>query len=168
MADRVAVFNQGRLEQFGTPSEIYDRPRSLFVNTFVGTANLLPGKLVELNGRSARVELAVGGEIATRAPSEHLAVGDAVTVCVRPEHLRVCRDGGGIAGTVEMGLPLGAMIVHEIRTADGQAIKMTEPRSAGTEPRAAGTAVRVEPLSADVVAVFRAPPSQTQPPGVRP
>ena len=70
-------------------------------------------------------------------------------MCVRPEHLRICTDNRGITGTVEMGLPLGAMIVHEIRTADGQAIKITEPRSAGTEPRSAGTAVRIEPLSAD-------------------
>ena len=168
MADRVAVFNQGRLEQFGTPSEVYDRPQSLFVNTFVGAANLLPGKLVRLNGSTAQVALALGGEIATRAPSEALALGEAVTVCVRPEHLRICADSRGIAGTVEMGLPLGAMIVHEIRTADGQAIKITEPRSAGTEPRSAGTAVRIEPLSTEAVTVFRAPSSQPQPSGVQP
>jgi putative spermidine/putrescine transport system ATP-binding protein len=161
MADRVAVFNQGRLEQFGTPSEVYDRPRSLFVNSFVGTANLLPGKLVRLNGSTASVALAMGGEIATRAPSEALAVGEAVTVCVRPEHLRISADSRGIAGTVEMGLPLGAMIVHEIRAADGQAIKITEPRSAGTQ-------VRIEPLSTDAVTVFRTPSSQPQPPGVQP
>jgi putative spermidine/putrescine transport system ATP-binding protein len=67
-----------------------------------------------------------------------------------------------------MGLPLGAMIVHEIRTADGQAIKITEPRSAGTEPRSAGTAVRIEPLSTEAVTVFRAPSSQPQPSGVQP
>jgi putative spermidine/putrescine transport system ATP-binding protein len=167
MADRVAVFNQGRLEQFGTPSEVYDRPRSLFVNSFVGTANLLQGKLVRLNGGTADVALAIGGEIATRAPSESLAVGEAVTVCVRPEHLRISTDASGIAGTLEMGLPLGAMIVHEIRTADGQAIKIIEPRSAGTEPRNAGTAVRIAPLSPDAVTVFRSSSSQPQPLGVQ-
>jgi putative spermidine/putrescine transport system ATP-binding protein len=99
-----------------------------------------------------------------RAPSEDLAVGAAVTVCVRPEHLRITNGIGGIAGTVEMGLPLGAMIVHEIRTSDG-ALKITEPRSTGTEPRAAGTEVRVEPHSADAVTVFRAPSPQPQAPG---
>jgi putative spermidine/putrescine transport system ATP-binding protein len=168
MADRVAVFNQGRLEQFGTPGEIYDRPRSLFVNAFVGTANLLPGKLVRLNGSTAHVALALGAEIATRAPSEHLVIGEAVTVCVRPEQLRICEDSRGIPGIVEMGLPLGPMIVHEIRTADGQAIKISEPRSAGMEPRGAGTAVRVSPLSIDTVTVFRAPSLQPQPAGDRP
>ena len=51
MADRVAVLNQGRLEQYAPPTEVYDNPNSLFVNTFVGTANMLPGKLVALNVR---------------------------------------------------------------------------------------------------------------------
>jgi putative spermidine/putrescine transport system ATP-binding protein len=166
MADRVAVFNQGRLEQFGTPSEVYDRPRSLFVNTFVGTANLLPGKLVRLNGSTADVALPFGSEISTRAPSENLAIGEAVTACVRPEHLRISSDGSGIVGTVEMGLPFGATIMHEIRTPDGRVIKITEPRSVGTEPRAAGAAVRIEPLSADAVTIFRVPSPQPHAPGV--
>src|SRR5947207_9151563 len=48
MADRVAVLNQGRLEQYAPPTEVYDNPNSLFVNTFVGTANVLSGKLVAL------------------------------------------------------------------------------------------------------------------------
>jgi len=155
MADRVAVFNQGRLEQFGTPSEVYDRPQSLFVNTFLGTANLLPGKFVGRNGMGARVELAPGVEFTTRAPLEALAAGEAVTVCIRAEHLGIVDDGQGLPGTVEMGLPLGAMIVHEIRTGDGHAIKITEPRSAGMEPRAAGTKVLVRPASTEAATIFR-------------
>src|SRR5882724_311944 len=85
MADRVAVLNQGRLEQYSPPTEVYDTPRSLFVNTFVGTANTLPGRLVALNGE-ATVALDIGGEIRTRAPTVPMAAGDRVTVCMRPEH----------------------------------------------------------------------------------
>ncbi len=157
MADRVAVFNQGRLEQFGTPTEVYDRPGSLFVNTFVGTANLLAGRLLGIEQRTARVALASGSEILTRAPLEPIAAGEEVMVCVRPEQLRIALDGEGIAGTVEMGLPLGAMIVHEIRTIDGRAFKISEPRTAGMEPRCAGTPVRVRALSPDSISVFRQP-----------
>ena len=62
MADRVAVLNQGRLEQYAPPTEVYDQPNSLFVNTFVGSANTLPGKLIALNGE-ATVALDIGGEI---------------------------------------------------------------------------------------------------------
>ncbi len=156
MADRVAVFNQGRLEQFGTPTAVYDSPASLFVNTFVGTANQLQGTLLSVTGAHAKVKLDAGGEIATRAPLETLAAGTPIVACVRPEQMRIV-SGAGIPGTVEMGLPLGAVIVHEIRTAGGLAFKISVPRAAGMEPRAAGTAVHVSALSADAVSIFRQP-----------
>ena len=155
MADRVAVLNQGRLEQYAPPTEVYDEPRSLFVNTFVGTANTLPGKLVALNGE-ATVALDIGAEINARAPTVPIALGDRVTVCMRPEHLRLADGGDGLAGIVEMGLPLGPSIVHEVRTADGRALKVTEPRAAGAQPRAAGSAVRVRPVGTQAISIFPA------------
>jgi putative spermidine/putrescine transport system ATP-binding protein len=155
MADRVAVLNQGRLEQYAPPTEVYDNPSSLFVNTFVGTANMLPGKLIGLDG-AATVTLDIGAEIRTRPPCVPVTVGDRVTVCMRPEHLRLADDGDGLAGIVEMGLPLGASIVHEVRTVDGRALKVTEPRAAGAQPRAAGSVVRVQPVGTQVVSVFPA------------
>ena len=63
---------------------------------------------------------------------------------MRPEHLRLADGGEGLAGIVEMGLPLGASIVHEVRTADGRALKVTEPRAVGAQPRAPGSVVRVQ------------------------
>jgi putative spermidine/putrescine transport system ATP-binding protein len=155
MADRVAVLNQGMLEQYAPPTEVYDNPSSLFVNTFVGTANQLPGKLTALNG-AATVALDIGAEITARAPHVPVAIGDRVTVCMRPEHLRLSEGGEGLAGIVEMGLPLGASIVHEVRTADGRALKVTEPRAAGAQPRASGSAVRVQPVGAQLISVFPA------------
>ncbi len=158
MADRVAVLNRGRLEQFGTPSEVYDTPCSLFVNTFVGTANTLPGRIAALDGEAA-VDLDGGTQIRARAPARPIEIGERVAVCVRPEHLRLAEDGPGLAGIVEMGLPLGSTIVHEVRTAHGAALKIAEPRAPGAEPRAPGTPVRVRPTAADVVNVFPAPPA---------
>jgi putative spermidine/putrescine transport system ATP-binding protein len=156
MADRVAVLNQGRLEQYAPPTEVYDKPSSLFVNTFVGTANTLPGKLVAVNGE-ATVALDIGGEIKARAPTVPMTAGDRVTVCMRPEHLRLADGGEGLAGIVEMGLPLGAAIVHEVRTADGRAIKVTEPRAAGAQPRASGSVVRVQTVGANLISIFPQP-----------
>ena len=46
MADRVAVLSQGHLEQFSSPTDVYDKPQTLFVNTFVGSSNRMPGTLV--------------------------------------------------------------------------------------------------------------------------
>src|ERR1700738_2687147 len=154
-ADRIAVLNQGKLEQYSPPTEVYDAPQSLFVNTFVGTANTLPGKLVAVNGE-ATVALDIGTEIKTRAPTVPVAMGDRVTVCMRPEHLRLADSGEGLVGSVETGLPLGPSIVHEVRTADGRAIKVTEPRAVGAQPRAPGSAVRVQTVGSNVISVFPA------------
>ena len=158
MADRVAVLSQGRLEQFAPPSEVYDTPATYFVNQFVGTANVFPGTLEALEADGARVRLADGSAMHTRAPAAPLALGSAVLACVRPENLRLAADGDdGIAATVELGMPLGATIVHEIRTVGDARLKLVEPRSPGTLPRAAGATVRVRPVSAASVVLFAAP-----------
>src|SRR5690606_29947492 len=60
MSDRVVVLNQGRIEQLGTPREVYERPASLFVARFVGEANLLPGEIASVAG-DGRVQVDVMG-----------------------------------------------------------------------------------------------------------
>ena len=157
MADRVAVLNGGRLEQFGSPAAVYDTPASLFVNRFVGSANVLTGVLAANDGATARVDLDTGDFLITRAPAENIAVGGKVVICVRPENLRLTTEAAGIGGTVEFGLPLGAVIVHEVLAAGGQRIKLAEPRAPGTEPRVPGAPVRLMPSSPAAVMVFPAP-----------
>ena len=66
MADRVAVFNAGRIAQVGTPQEIYDRPRTRFVADFVGSANVLPPALAARFGARGLGEPAPGGAAARR------------------------------------------------------------------------------------------------------
>ncbi|GGF70189.1 ABC transporter ATP-binding protein [Azorhizobium oxalatiphilum] len=156
MADRVAVLSQGRLEQFAAPTQIYDRPDSLFVNTFVGTANQLSGQVLASDGDMATIRLDAGAELRARSPGGVLASGQRCTVCLRPEHLEMTDDPAGFAAVVEMGLPLGATVVHEVRGADGAGIKVSEPRRAGTALRATGTPVRVRPLSPDLATAYPA------------
>ena len=163
MADRVAVLNRGRLEQFAAPTEIYDNPRSLFVNTFVGTSNVLNGQM-SVAGSQPVVTLDSGERLRTRAAIEPIAAGERVVACVRPENLRFTTVGDGIAGTVEMSLPLGSAIVHEVRTSSEMSLKVSEQRSAGGEPLAPGAAVTVQAISPDLVNIFRdtsAPSSRT-------
>lgn len=161
MADRVAVLSQGRLEQFSPATEVYDAPESLFVNGFVGSANQLGGVLESFDRTGGRVRLDVGGVIETRAPRGDLAPGARVTVCLRPEHLRVDpgapgSEDGGLNGVVEMGLPLGATIVHEIRVGDGSAVKVSESRVERGHLYAPGTPVRLTPLGPRLASVFAA------------
>jgi ABC-type sugar transport system ATPase subunit len=92
LADRIVVLRAGRVEQIGTPTELYDRPDNLFVAGFIGSPkmNFIPAKIVELNGATAKVAhpAFVGGDahvpLRTGRPAE---IGSAVTIGLRPEHL---------------------------------------------------------------------------------
>ena len=133
VADRIAVMNRGKVEQFDTPVAIYDRPQTLFVNGFIGTTNLLAGRVTAIAGGIATVELAAGATLAVPAPAG-LATGAAVLLSVRPEQLELRDAPAPGCWPVEPGLslPLGAQLVHEARTADGVALKIVEPRRHGT------------------------------------
>jgi putative spermidine/putrescine transport system ATP-binding protein len=156
MADRVAVLSQGRLEQFGSPSDVYDRPQTLFVNTFVGSTNRMPGTVVSADRTTAKVRLDAGAEIIARPASGTIAEGGRVTVCIRPEHLQFVSDDSGFAGVVGMALPLGATVVHEVKTADGSGVKVSQARFGATRLLENGVAVRVAPLAPALANVFPA------------
>ncbi|MDE1566769.1 ABC transporter ATP-binding protein [Aquabacter sp. P-9] len=129
MSDRIAVLSRGNLEQFASPSDIYDRPASLFVNTFVGTANLIPGEIAALGPNGAAVRLAEGSLIETGRPTQ-LAVGSRVLVALRPEGLRVSAQGGNgaLAARVTAVMPIGPSLIYEAVLADGTAVKVVQER----------------------------------------
>src|SRR5260370_34013537 len=60
LSDRIAVLSHGRIEQIGTPGEIYERPATAFVAEFIGSSNLLPARIVEHDGRGTIVETPAG------------------------------------------------------------------------------------------------------------
>ncbi|MBE0578900.1 ABC transporter ATP-binding protein [Devosia sp.] len=117
MADKIAVMNHGLIEQFGTPREIYDRPRTMYVANFMGSPpmNFLP----------FHAGLAVGDaevsirdtKIAVPAIREARAPGDLV-LGVRPEHVRL-DDGSGLRGSVLGAEYLGTTQIVVVATADG-------------------------------------------------
>ena len=156
MADRVAVLSHGKLEQFGTPSDVYDRPQTLFVNTFVGSTNRMPGIVVSADRTEAKVRLDAGAEIIARPAAGSLTEGGRVTVCIRPEHLQFVGDETGFAGVVGMSLPLGATVVHEVTTADGSGVKVSQARIGETRALESGAAVRLAPLAPSLANAFPA------------
>jgi len=131
VADRIAVMNKGQVEQFDTPVAIYDSPQTLFVNGFVGTTNLLGGKVTGRQGGTATVVLDAGATLSLPT-TMMLGIGEAVLMSVRPEHLTLSTIPGPAQWRVEPGLslPIGGQLVHEARTADGASIKIVEPRLA--------------------------------------
>src|ERR1700749_154000 len=81
-ADLIAVMNRGRIEQLGTPAEIYDRPQSAFGARFIGGSNILSGKAVD----ASRVEIA-GSTVATTG--RPLRAGESVSVSVRQHEIEL-------------------------------------------------------------------------------
>ncbi len=96
ISTRVAVFNQGILEQVGTPSEIYEQPQTAFTASFIGRSNLVPGKVVAVNGtdngtENGAITLDCAGHlIYCRATAgSALKVGDQAFACFKPEAINL-------------------------------------------------------------------------------
>jgi putative spermidine/putrescine transport system ATP-binding protein len=154
MADRVAVMNRGRIEQVASATDIYDRPATLFVNQFVGTTNLLPGRIVAVDAAGTDIALA-GGVLRAAAPAK-LTKGTNVVLSVRPEQLRLNRTAGSgqLAGTVKMVMPLGPQVIYDVETTDGIAVKISQSRDAGASDYASGSTIYFAPVSAASCHIF--------------
>ena len=158
MADRIAVMNKGCVEQFGTPEEVYDMPETLFVAGFVGTTNLLPGTLATISAAGPTVALAGGGTLILPHARPCSSPGPVV-LSLRPEHLRFASaDEPGIDATLQLSLPLGALTVHELALASGQAIKLIAPRTGEAARHMPGDKVRIALTPGAAPAVFRGTP----------
>jgi spermidine/putrescine transport system ATP-binding protein len=109
MSDRIAVMNRGRVEQIGTPEDVYERPATTFVAGFIGVSNLMPAAVAD----DGEVRLENGPRV--QVPVDGLSPGERCYAVVRPEKLRieVPGDGGGVngrprvEGTVESSIYLG-------------------------------------------------------------
>jgi thiamine transport system ATP-binding protein len=100
VSDRVAVMNDGRIEQVGTPEAVYREPESRFVAEFVGDNNLLDGEVTSADPPTATVE---GVEV--RLPSDvALDPGDPVTLSIRPEAVEVVSGSGGAGTTLAVAV----------------------------------------------------------------
>jgi putative spermidine/putrescine transport system ATP-binding protein len=143
MADRIAVMNLGRLEQFAAPDEIYDAPASLFVAGFVGAANFLKGQLHIEAGGSQQLRLN-GGESLSLGTFARGASAGATIVTVRPEQFRfVGANDSGLNATIQMVLPLGPLVVYELTLADGTPVKVTTERVGTASRLGVGEPVRL-------------------------
>lgn len=98
MSDRIAVFNDGRIQQLATPDDLYERPANSFVAQFIGENNKISGTVVAVNGGSCQVEVEGGGRVEA-LPVAVQAVGSPTTLSLRPERVRI-NPGNGACGNV--------------------------------------------------------------------
>jgi spermidine/putrescine transport system ATP-binding protein len=125
MSDRIAVMNDGRVEQIGPPEEIYHSPASVFVANFIGIANLIPGVVTRVGGDRVTVRVAGDGEVSLPAGPEPRQPGAAATVMIRPERLRLIGSdagGGGLPVTVRHVVFQGPVVRCILVAPDGTEI----------------------------------------------
>ncbi len=122
MSDTIVVMNHGRVEQVGTPVELYRRPASRFVADFVGEANLLPATY-----DGDRVVRVAGHAFAYAQPG---VPAGPVTLMARPEAVRLHPDGGGLKGRVTNAFYVGAAAEYAVET-DAGLVTVLDPDPRG-------------------------------------
>jgi spermidine/putrescine transport system ATP-binding protein len=153
LSDRIAVMNRGVVEQVAPPEEVYERPRTTFVAGFIGVSNLMPARVVSINGDGAELELDSGVRVRARVATEGLRVDERCHAIVRPEKLRIetgdtpVADGlARVEGIVESSLYMGTATQFVVRLPDGVAMTVLVPNADEAERRrlpAAGVRVRL-------------------------
>ncbi len=141
VADTLIVMNAGRLEQAGSPAELYDAPKSLFVNTFVGQASVLEAT-VEAGGAALRLP---AGEVLQLPTPARFVDGARIVLAVRPEHvnLHAAPRAGSLPARRLLSVPQGPTLLHDLVLADGTALKAAEPRQPRSVHPPEGTEVHV-------------------------
>jgi spermidine/putrescine transport system ATP-binding protein len=119
MSDRIAVMNEGKVEQIGTPEEIYHAPATVFVANFIGVANLLPATVIGVNGQ---LVVSVEGETRMEVTRAEWASrpGTQGMIMIRPERLQFSEAGRGLPVTLAAAAFSGPVIRLALRTGSGQ------------------------------------------------
>jgi spermidine/putrescine transport system ATP-binding protein len=153
MADRIAVMNEGRIEQLGTPDELYERPQTPFVAGFLGISNLLAGTVSAMDG----VRLEDGATI--RVPAESLrGRSGPVAVGIRPEKIRPdAQDENTLQGVVRERAYIGVSTQYIVETRNGNVTVVVLNDRPGTVPHGPGDRLT---LSWDPEATFVVDPRE--------
>jgi ABC-type Fe3+/spermidine/putrescine transport system ATPase subunit len=120
LSDRIAVLDHGKLQQLGTPRDLYERPGNLFVADFIGINNLIPGEVKAIQEAKGWAAVSTPFGLIKCLNDGRLRPGDSCTVSVRPEVASICNSGEAsdtmnvIAGTVSFASYIGNAIRYDI------------------------------------------------------
>ncbi len=139
IADRIVVMNKGRIEQVGSPAEIYDAPRTRFVADFIGAANLVPGHLVDGRFRSSR-----GLEVEA-ASVDGLPTDAEIMLSIRPEKIEILPETSeaGTPGRVVRATKLGGLIEYVVELSCGDTILVQKQDRSAADRLGVNDAVRL-------------------------
>ena len=134
LADKVVVLNQGRIEQVGTPMELYHRPANQFVAGFLGMPKMsfLPGQVIDSDPQGVKIELASGSRLLLPVQPESVNRGSDITFGIRPEHIRVTAEQQGtFSGRLDVTEHLGSDTFCYVQTAANESLTVRTPGDFG-------------------------------------
>lgn len=123
MSDRIAVMNEGVIEQLATPREIYDRPLTKFVAGFIGESNIFDGKVKSIIDEIIEVETSVG---IMNVKGDGFEVNENIHVSIRPEYIKISDepvDGFNLKGTIKDFIYMGTVVKTSVDMKDNTEIK---------------------------------------------
>ena len=140
MADRIMVMNRGRVEQIGTPFDIYTHPRTLFVADFIGQANALPGTLEAAESPERGVMAAGGARFPVKLFDDmEYRTGGTIRLILRPEAVTLkSPDEGLLRGRVESAVFSGDRMEYVVALESGEKLSVMENYFPGATRREAG------------------------------
>ncbi|MEH2146533.1 ABC transporter ATP-binding protein [Nostoc sp.] len=140
LSDRIAVMNQGKIEQVGTPSQIYERPCTSFVADFIGDTNLFSGEIVAVDSSNVQISTKTGLSIViSRAEDTPSELSQAVVVSVRPEKIQLSLyppnlPANSFEGRLINVMYLGTHVNYVVQLTNGININVLQPNTFGTLP----------------------------------
>lgn len=147
MADTIAVMNEGKIEQMGSPADLYDNPKTAFVANFLGQSNLIKGAVTGNDGESLIAEL-FGQKISLPKSRSH-AVDSSIYAGIRPEKFRISRLDTPVTGNVLSGGQIedvsyiGVSTQYQVKMPWGQELMVFEQNDDGVAPFDKGDAVNI-------------------------
>ena len=176
MSDRIAVFNDGEVQQLATPGDLYERLQNSFVAQFIGENNKLPGRVVALNGSGCTVEIAGGHKVEATAVKVD-GLGSPTTLSLRPERVKIDPADGSCANvfpaTVEELIYLGDHTRARVAVCGQKDFVVKVPNTEGVPQFAPGSTIRVgwrkeDCRALDAVQTDAARPTGSEQPPVEP
>jgi putative spermidine/putrescine transport system ATP-binding protein len=140
LASHLVLLNSGQIEQAGSPTDIYDRPRSLFANRFMGHVNAMPATALSVSKPTTQLRLDCGLDVVLPRPIS-FSSGAKVLLTCRPEDLRLVPspDAGTLQGTVVVAMPLGPTLAVEAHVEGLPPIRISQPRTPDSPIPAVGS-----------------------------
>lgn len=137
LSDRIAVMHQGKIEQLGSPPEIYERPQTPFVADFIGNTNLFPGQIAARDRSNMEVVTRTGLKIIAQKQEFQAAVdSSSVMVSVRPEKIRLSTEYPGkqincFEGRMQNVMYMGTHVHYLVELRSGDRLTILQPNTGG-------------------------------------